>query len=146
MRSHHVKTALVTLASGAFAGALTLGGLPAALADPAPLAKAEVGIAANGGASGAVRPNPDELTIALTRATSSRPSASTSVARPNPDEQIRPTAPATIMRLTNPGAGFDWGDAAIGAGVGLALSVLSIASVRAVSRRRAARNEAALSR
>lgn len=59
------------------------------------------------------------------------------VVQPNPDEQ-------TIVRLVNRDGGFDWGDAAIGAAIGLAISLLGVGSVRAVSHRRAAPGETAL--
>jgi hypothetical protein len=142
MRSdRYSKTTLATLASGVLAFAVALVVVPAAWADPAPLARAEAGIAASGAASAAVRSNPDEQTIGLTRATQSRPSVTTSIVRSNPHEQPAPTAPATITRVTNPGDGFDWGAAGIGAATGFALSLLSIT---ALSRRRAGPSRGAL--
>jgi hypothetical protein len=146
MRSdRYIKTTFVRLASGALAVAVALAVVAAAWADPAPLARAEAGSAANGAASAAVRSNPDEQTIGLTRATPSRPSVTTSVVRPNPHEQPAPTAPATIVRVTDPGGGFDWGAAGIGAAIGFALSLLSIGSITTLSRRRAGPSRGALS-
>jgi hypothetical protein len=146
MRSdRHTKTTLATLASGALVVAVAVALVPAAWADPAPLARAEAGSAVSGAASAAVRPNPDEQTIRLTRATLSRPSVTTSGVRPNPNEQPPPTARATIVRVTNPRGGVDWGDAAIGAAIGFALSLLSIGSITAFSRRRAGPSRGALS-
>ncbi|HET7047360.1 MAG TPA: hypothetical protein VFI54_03745 [Solirubrobacteraceae bacterium] len=146
MRSdRHIKTTLATLVSSVLAVAITLAVVAAAWADPAPLARAEAGSAASGAAGAAVRSNPDEQTNGLTRATPSRPSVTTSVVRPNPHEQPPPTAPATIMRVTDPGDGFDWAAAGIGAAIGFALSLLSIGSITALSRRRAGPSRGALS-
>jgi hypothetical protein len=142
--NRYIKATFVTLASGALAVAVALAVVPAAWADPPPLAQAEAGSAVSGGAGAAVRPNPEQ-TIGLTRATPPRPSVTTSVVQPNPDEQPPPTAPATIVRVTNPGGGFDWGDAAIGAAIGFTVSLLSIGSITALSRRRAGASGTALS-
>ena len=49
-----------------------------------------------------------------------------------------PTA-ATIVHMSNPSGGFDWGDSAIGAGGGVALAILGIGGALAVSQRRARR-------
>jgi hypothetical protein len=134
-----MKTTLVTLASGALAVVFALVVVPGAWADPPPPASAQPG------ATWTVRPNPDEQTIGLTRATSSLPSATTLVVRPNPDAQTPPAARATIVRVSSPGGGFDWGDAAIGAAVGFALSMLGIGSATALARRRTDGGKAALS-
>ena len=48
------------------------------------------------------------------------------------------TAP-TIVHVTAPSGGFDWGDAGIGAGGGVALSILDLGSALAVSDRRTRR-------
>jgi hypothetical protein len=44
---------------------------------------------------------------------------------------------ATIVRVVAPSAGFDWGDAAIGAAGGLAISLVAAGATLAVSRRHA---------
>lgn len=44
--------------------------------------------------------------------------------------------PSTIVRVVAPSNGFDWGDAAIGAAGGFALSMIGIGGVVVVSRRR----------
>jgi hypothetical protein len=99
------------VALGAVGAALALAAsiAPAASADPQPLASAEAAIAANGRATTAVRPNPDEQT--LPQATvdsgpcsevcsgdgygfgnSSSAGRATTAVRPNPDEQTPPQA------------------------------------------------------
>ena len=94
--SQHIKTGLaVTLALGAISA-------PAA--------------SAHGGQAGwVVRPNPDQQAAQLARAAATRPAQNTWVVRPNPDEQYQLPAPTTIVRVTDPNGGFDWGDAGIGA-------------------------------
>jgi len=52
------------------------------------------------------------------------------------------TAP-TIVRVTAPNSGFDWGDAGIGAAGGFALSMIGLGGALAVSQRRT-RHTAAL--
>ena len=49
------------------------------------------------------------------------------------------STPPTIVHLTTPSAGFDWGDAGIGAAGGVALSILGIGSALAISGRRTRR-------
>jgi hypothetical protein len=49
------------------------------------------------------------------------------------------STPPTIVYLTAPSAGFDWGDAGIGAAGGVALSILGLGSALAVSGRRTRR-------
>jgi hypothetical protein len=54
-------------------------------------------------------------------------------------EPTRPVGtPATIVRVSAPN-GFDWGDAAIGAGGGIALSIIGLGGVLAVSQHRTRR-------
>lgn len=98
-----------------------------------------------------VRPNPDEQTTA-TRAANSSP-----VLRPNPDQENAvntgassgpgsevsdnggygfANVPPTIVRVSAPSGGFDWGDAGIGAAGGFALSMLGLGGALAVSQRR----------
>ena len=50
-----------------------------------------------------------------------------------------PTPAPTIVHLTAPSGGFDWGDAGIGAAGGVALSILGLGSALAASGRRAGR-------
>ena len=49
------------------------------------------------------------------------------------------TSPPTIVRVSSPNGGFDWGDAGIGAAGGIALSMIGMGSALAVSARRARR-------
>jgi hypothetical protein len=105
----------------------------AALAAPA--------AAAHGGhASWVVRPNPDQQAAELARAAAARPAPTTWVVRPNPDEQNPPPAPTTIVRVTTPTGGLDWGDAGIGAAAGVALSMIALGGTLAVSQWRPRRN------
>jgi hypothetical protein len=46
-----------------------------------------------------------------------------------------PASP-TIVRVVTPTGGFDWSDAGIGAGVGVALSLIALGGALAVSQRR----------
>jgi hypothetical protein len=103
-----------------------------------------------------VRPNPDEQTLTAHTTHVAVPVAPSPTIQPNPDEQPAITAaqstvphsevidnggygfsntPATIVRVTTPG-GFDWGDAGIGAAGGIALSMIGVAAVLALSQRR----------
>ena len=43
------------------------------------------------------------------------------------------TAAPTVVRVVDGNSGFDWGDAAIGAGGGIALSILGLGGARGVS-------------
>jgi hypothetical protein len=54
-------------------------------------------------------------------------------------EPSQPSAPPTIVRVSSPNSGFDWGDAGIGAAGGIALSMIGIGSALAVSAHRARR-------
>lgn len=46
------------------------------------------------------------------------------------------TAPASVVRLIAPRGGFDWGDAGIGAGSALALTMIGVGGVLAATKRR----------
>jgi hypothetical protein len=46
-----------------------------------------------------------------------------------------------VVQVTAPNAGFDWGDAAIGAAAALGLSMIALAAAVAISQRRARRTE-----
>jgi hypothetical protein len=74
------------------------------------------------------------------------PVATSPVASPTysrQDKQVVPSSPTqapvtatpTVVRVSNPGGGFDWGDAAIGAGAGIGLSILGIGGAFALQRR-----------
>ena len=56
--------------------------------------------------------------------------------RPNPDEQYQLPAPTTIVRVTDPNGGFDWGDAGIGAAGALGLILAAIGGTLLLARRR----------
>ena len=47
--------------------------------------------------------------------------------------------PPSIVRVTAPNNGFDWGDAGIGAAGGIALSIMGVGGALAVSQNRARR-------
>ena len=53
--------------------------------------------------------------------------------RPAPLAPVNASAP--VVRVSNPTGGFDWADAAIGAGGGVALSILGIGGALALQRR-----------
>jgi hypothetical protein len=153
---HRIATAV------ALAFALAASIAPAASADPQPLARAEAAIAANGQATTAVRPNPDQQTP--TRATvDSGPCSencsggghgfgTSSSAGPggqlprNPlgmglfpqrgTGSIAPTHTPAAVHVTGPNSGFDWGDAGVGAAGMLALTLIGVGGVLIVARRR----------
>jgi hypothetical protein len=60
--------------------------------------------------------------------------------RPNQEKQLiappQASAPATIVRVSAPSGGFDWGDAGIGAIGGLAVSIIGVGGALALSQRR----------
>jgi uncharacterized iron-regulated membrane protein len=115
--SQHIKTGLaVTLMLGAIAA-------PAA--------------SAHGAQAGwIVRPNPDGQATQLARAAATRQAQNTWIVRPNPDEQNPSPAPVTIVRLTDAGGGFDWGDAGIGAAGALGLILAATGATLLIARRR----------
>jgi hypothetical protein len=69
-----------------------------------------------------------------------RPTETTGHMRANPDQLTPVTAPTTIVRVSTPSGGFDWGDAGIGATGALGLSMLGVGGALAVSRRRGRRS------
>jgi hypothetical protein len=50
-----------------------------------------------------------------------------------------PATPPTVVRVVASDGGFDWGDAGIGAGGGVALSMIAVGGVLASSQRRSRR-------
>ena len=64
---------------------------------------------------------------------------------PNQEKRINSgtsvSAPATIVRISSPAGGFDWGDAGIGAAGGFALSMIGIGGALVVTQRRTGRTE-----
>jgi hypothetical protein len=90
----------------AFALALTGSFAPVALADPEPLLKAEAAIAANH--------------------SSASPAVLPSTA----------STPPAVVRVTTPSGGFDWGDAGIGAGGMLALTLIGLGGTLTATHRR----------
>ncbi len=54
-------------------------------------------------------------------------------------QPIVPTSQPTIVRVSSPGAGFDWGDAGIGAAGGFALSLIGLGGALAISQSRSRR-------
>jgi hypothetical protein len=87
-----------------------------------------------------VRPNPDQQAAQLTRTAAAQPVPTSRIVHPNPDEQTPAPAPTTIVRVTTPTDGFDWGDAGIGAAAGVALSMIGLGGALAVSQRRTRRS------
>ena len=83
-----------------------------------------------------VRPNPDQQAAQLARAAATLPAQNTWVVRPNPDEQYQLPAPTTIVRVTDPKGGFDWGDAGIGAAGALGLTLAATGGTLLLARRR----------
>ena len=90
-----------------------------------------------------VRPNPDQQAAQLARAAAARSAPTAWVVRPNPDEQVPLTGPSAIVRVAQPGGGFDWGDAGIGAAGGVAISILALGLLLMVSLYRGRRSKRA---
>jgi hypothetical protein len=132
IRQHHLIRGTIALAA-----ALTASLAPAAWADPAPLAKAEARIAANSQSSTAVQPNPDEQTASNAPAT---PAPCGDVCSGHGYGPVNGSTRAIpIVRPPStaaPSSGFDWGDAGIGAGSMLALTLIGVGSALAASSRR----------
>ena len=147
----------------ALAAALTASLAPAAWADPAPLANAETTIAANNQSSTAVRPNPDEQTEQapgalppiLRRAQASElaalhhsqareadalsysvPTARYSTAELNGSAKAVHPVAVSAPKVGTPSDGFDWGDAGIGAGGMLAVTLLGFGGAVTLTHRR----------
>lgn len=68
----------------------------------------------------------------------SSPSPST-IVRPNPDQQVPAAASPTIVHVSAPSNGFDWGDAGVGAAGGFVLSMLGLGGALIVSAQRSRR-------
>jgi hypothetical protein len=131
IRRTHLLTGAIVLAVE-----LTATLAPAASADPQPLPQAEAAIAAASQAPPAVTQNPDEQVLTARPAGLAVPVAPTLAVQPNPDEQTPPTATATIVRVSNPSSGFNWGDAGIGAAGALGLGMLTVAGALVITQRR----------
>ena len=149
MRSNQqVKTVLaVTIALGVLVApaALAHGGESGWVVRPNPdeqaaqLARAAV--AAPASSTWVVQSNPDQQVARLVQDATATPAASSPViGRPNPDEQTPPGTLATIVRITNPGGGFAWGDAGVGVAVGVALSIVGLGLILVVSHHRGRRS------
>ena len=149
----------------ALAAALTATLAPAAWADPAPLAKAAAAIAANSQSSTAVRPNPDQQTVTgapaspgpcsevcsggagsygLASQRSSTPAESGATLTHDSRPQAvavhsRPSTsstPPTVVRVVTHNGGFHWGDAGIGAGGMLAVTLIGLGGAITLTHRR----------
>jgi hypothetical protein len=160
IRQHHLIRGTIALAA-----TLTAGLAPAAWADPAPLTKAEATIAANSQSSTAVRPNPDEQTVTGATANpgpcsevcsggaGSYGSASqrswtpdgSGATLPHDSRPRRAAAtslystasiPPTVVRVVTHNSGFQWGDAEIGAGGMLALTLIGLGGAVTLTYRR----------
>ena len=137
IRRHHriTRATALTLALAATAA-------PCALADPAPLAKAEAAIAARQTpASPVVRPNADQQPTASPSA-GTGPAAGVVV---SDGGSASGTLATRVVRVVAPADGFDWRDAAIGAGASLLLVGIGLAGTRAAtsSRKRDLREQQA---
>ena len=157
IRQHHLIRGTIALAA-----ALTASLAPAAWADPAPLANAEARIAATSQSSTAVQPNPDEQTGSNAPATPA-PCGDVCSGHGYGPVSVATRAPATTAPCGDvcsghgygpvnvstraipsvrppsaaaPSSSFDWGDAGIGAGSMLALTLIGVGGVLAASNRR----------
>ena len=158
IRQHHLIRGTIALAA-ALAASLA----PATWADPAPLARAEATIAANNQSSTAVRPNPDEQTVTGATAnpgpcsevcsggagsygSASRRSRTHGSGATLPHDSRRWAAapslyrtagtPPTVVRVVTHNGGFHWGDAGIGAGGMLALTLIGLGGAVTLTHRR----------
>lgn len=158
IRQHHLIRGTIALAA-----ALTASLAPAAWADPAPLAKTEARIAANSQSSTAVQPNPDEQTASNAPAVTGASCGDICSGHGYGPVSVATRAPATTAPCGDvcsghgygpvnvstraipsvrppsaaaPSSGFDWGDAGIGAGSMLALTLIGVGGVLAASNRR----------
>jgi hypothetical protein len=105
-----------------------------------------------------VLPNPDEQPLTAPAVPSASAAAGSVTVRPNPDEQVtagtRGAGPVldaiqnhdaarvirqVVVPVTKPNAGFDWGDAGIGAAAAIGLAMLGVGAAFARSQRRARR-------
>jgi hypothetical protein len=160
IRQHHLIQGGVALAA-----ALSASLAPAAWADPAPLAKAEATIGANSQSNTVVRPNPDEQTgtganpnpgpcsevcsggagsygSASQRSRTPDESGATLPHDSRPRSLAAPSLHSTtstqpaIVRVVTHNAGFHWGDAGIGAGGVLAVTLIGLGGALTLSHRR----------
>jgi hypothetical protein len=158
IRQRHLVRGTIALAA-----ALTAVLAPAAWAGPAPLAKAEAAITANGQSSPAVRPNPDEQTLTGANpgpcsevcsggAGSYGPASQRSSTPDEPgatlphDSRLRAVAvnsrsstastPPAVVRVVTHNRGFHWGDAGIGAGGILAITLIGLGGAITLTHRR----------
>lgn len=124
IRRHHRITHATALAL-----ALAATAAPCAWADPAPLARAEAAIAARQTpASPVVRPNADQQSRASVGAATA-PTAGVI----SDDGSASGTLATRVVRVVAPADGFDWRDAAIGAGASLLLVGIGLAGTRAAT-------------
>lgn len=107
-----------------------------------------------------IHPNPDEQVLATQTTSPASAQLATRAVQPNPDDQAATSTtastiphsevidnggysslsnPPAVVRVTTPKRGFDWGDAGIGAAVGLGISMLAVACALGLSQRRARR-------
>lgn len=132
IRRHHLTRTAVALAA-----ALSTSLAPAALADPAPLASAEAQIAANHQSNTAVRPNPDEQ--AATGATANAGPCSevcSGGALSYGSASTASTPPPAVVHVVTHNGGFHWGDAGIGAGGMLAVTLIGLGGAITLTHRR----------
>ena len=160
IRQRHLIRGIIALAA-----ALSAVLAPAAWADPAPLAKAAATIAANSQSSTAVRPNPDEETVtgatanpgpcsevcsggagsygpASQRSWTADESGAALPHDSRPRSLAAPslysaasTPPAVVRAVTHNG-GFHWGDAGVGAGGMLAVTLIGLGGAIILTHRR----------
>jgi len=130
IRQHHPIRAAIALAA-----ALTAVVAPAALADPAPLANAAATIAANSQSSTA-GPNPDQQTLTGASTDAGPCSEVCSGGSYGSATTTTTSTPPAVVRVVTHDGGFRWGDAGIGAGGMLALTLTGFSAAITLTRHR----------
>ena len=130
--SHIASAIALTLALAASAA-------PAAWADPPPFAHAEAA-AANHATPASAGPCSEVCAgggYGSVNATARIPATAVSCGDVCSGYGYGPvSAPASVVRVVAPGGGFDWGDAGIGAGGALALTMIGVGGALAATNRR----------
>jgi hypothetical protein len=133
IRQHHLIRGTIALAA-----ALTASLAPAAWADPAPLAKTEARIAANSQSGTAVQPNPDEQIPSNAPTVTGTSCGDVCSGHGYGPVNVSTRAIPSVRPPSSaaPSSGFDWGDAGIGAGSILALTLIGVGGALAAINRR----------
>ncbi len=132
-----ITTLTVAIAIGTAAAAATLGGLR----DASPVAPANLKTAVVSLRAGTLehRPRVQGVEPSFAEyATATTPRAAPSGRDlTDPGGHGQPIVAPVIVRVMTPQAGFDWGDAGIGAAAALGISMIALAAGLAITRRRA---------